>query len=151
MLVGMATKKQRKREERYRHHGVDRPRSPQIDEKETRSASDEAPKGKSGRTTRAKAAPRGRKPVAYPTLFRCITRAPIFGLLWFVINRFFLGHSDGSGNSVNMDALQALLLAVAMVPLLFGADTVTYRLANRRGLLVSDRPADGWIGWPGKR
>ena len=50
-----------------------------------------------------------------------------------------------------MDALQALLLALAMVPLLFAADTVTYRLANRRGLAVSDRPADGWIGWPGKR
>ena len=148
MLVGMATKKQRKREERYRHHGVDRPRSPQIDEKETRSASDEAPKGKGARNTRAKAAPRGRKPVAYPTLFRCITRAPIFGLLWFVISRFFLGNSN---NSVNMDALQALLLALAMVPLLFAADTVTYRLANRRGLAVSDRPADGWIGWPGKR
>ena len=148
MLVDMATKKQRKREERYRHHGVDRPRSPQIDQKETRSASDEAPKGKSGRNTRSKAAPRARKPVAYPTLFRCLVRAPIFGLLWFVISRFFLGNS---GNSVNADALQALLLTAAMFPLLFGADTVTYRLANRRGLAVAERPADGWIGWPSKR
>ena len=148
MLVDMATKKQRKREERYRHHGVDRPRSPQIDEKETRSVSDEVSKAKGGRNARAKAAPRGRNPVAYPTLFRCLVRAPIFGLLWFVISRYFLGHSS---QSVNLDALQALLLAVAMVPLLFGADTVTYRLANRRGLPVADRPTDGWIGRPGKR
>ncbi len=148
MLADMSKKKQRDREERYRRHGVERPRSPQIDEKESRDEIAADSKAKSSKGRRASAPRRGRKPVAYPTLFRCLVRAPLFGLMWFVIARFFL---DESGNTVNADILQAVILSGAMVPLLFMADTVTYRLARRRNLEVAERPADGWIGFPGKR
>ena len=140
----MAKKKQREREERYRRHGVERPESPQ---RELKAADpDAAPakaKGKGASKSRSSAA-RGRKPVAFPTLRRCLVRAPIFGLMWFVISRFLL---SGAGRTINEDAVQALVLAVAMVPLLYFADKVTYTLAKRRNQPVAEPGPDGWLGF----
>ncbi len=138
----MTTKKQRERERRYRRHGVDRPESPQRDVAAHQAEVKAADKGR-GRS-RGAGRPSGRKPTAYPTLRRALVRAPIFGLIWFVLARFVL---KGSEHSINQDVLQTLILTVAMVPLLFGADTITYRLANRKGLPVEDRPPDGWLGF----
>lgn len=139
----MTTKKQRERERRYRRHGVDRPESPQRDPAahahETEAKADKG-RGRSRGASRAS----GRKPTAYPTLRRALVRAPIFGIIWFVLARFML---KGSGHSIDQDVLQTLILTVVMVPLLFGADTVTYRLANRKGLPVQEPPADGWLGF----
>ncbi|MGI9116695.1 MAG: hypothetical protein ACR2JV_03550 [Gaiellales bacterium] len=136
----MARKKQREREQRYRRHGVDRPESPQREHRPEHV--DEAPaKGKARAKGRASG---GRKPVAYPTLRRCLVRAPIFGLMWFVISRFLLSKS---GHTVNEDAVQALILTVAMVPLLYFADKVTYTLARRRGLPIAEPGPDGWLGF----
>jgi len=140
----MAKKKQREREERYRRHGVERPESPQREMKA--AAPDAAPakaKGKGASKSRSSAA-RGRKPVAFPTLRRCLVRAPIFGLMWFVISRFLL---SGAGRTINEDAVQALVLAVAMVPLLYFADKVTYTLAKRRNQPVAEPGPDGWLGF----
>ncbi|MEI6689783.1 MAG: hypothetical protein WCN97_10575 [Thermoleophilia bacterium] len=140
----MAKKKQREREERYRRHGVERPESPQ---RELKAADpDAAPakaKGKGASKARSSAA-RGRKPVAFPTLRRCLVRAPIFGLMWFVISRFLL---SGAGRTINEDAVQALVLTVAMVPLLYFADKVTYTLAKRRDQPVGEPGPDGWLGF----
>jgi hypothetical protein len=140
----MAKKKQREREERYRRHGVERPESPQREIKAAHA--DEAPakaKGKGASKSRASSA-RGRKPVAFPTLRRCLVRAPIFGLMWFVISRFLL---RGSNHTLNEDAFQALVLTVAMVPLLYFADKVTYTLAKRRNQPVAEPGPDGWLGF----
>jgi hypothetical protein len=140
----MAKKKQREREERYRRHGVERPESPQREMKATDP--DAAPakaKGKGASKARSGTA-RGRKPVAFPTLRRCLVRAPIFGLMWFVISRFLL---SGAGRTINEDAVQALVLAVAMVPLLYFADKVTYTLAKRRNQPVAEPGPDGWLGF----
>lgn len=140
----MAKKKQREREERYRRHGVERPESPQREMKAAHP--DDAPakaKGKGASKSRSTAA-RGRKPVAYPTLRRCLVRAPIFGLMWFVISRFLL---RGSGHTINEDAFQAIVLTVAMVPLLYLADKVTYTLAKRRNQAVAEPGPDGWLGF----
>ena len=146
MLPSMAKKKQREREERYRRHGVDRPESPQREMKAAEP--DEAPaKGKGAGKAKAKSrssAPRGRKPVAFPTLRRSLVRAPIFGIMWFAISRLLLGKS---GHSINQDAFQALILTVAMVPLLYFADKVTYTLAKRRNQPVAEPGPDGWLGF----
>lgn len=142
----MSSKKQREREARYRRHGVERPRSPQIDQKEARV---EEPKDKKGRRpSSSKSSARVRKPVPYPTLFRALTRAPIFGLIWFVLMRFVLSRE---AQTVEADVLQALILTGVMLPLLFLTDTVTYRLAKRRDVVVAERPTDGWIGFPRRR
>jgi len=140
----MAKKKQREREERYRRHGVDRPESPQREMKAAEPAAAPA-KGKGRAKAKGRSsAPRGRKPVAFPTLRRSLVRAPIFGLMWFVISRLLLSKS---GHSINQDALQALILTVAMVPLLFFADKVTYTLAKRRDQPVAEPGPDGWLGF----
>ena len=138
----MTTKKQREREERYRRHGVDRPESPQRDAAAQR-ADEPADKGKGRSRSRARSTS-SRKPTPFPTLRRSLVRAPFFGLMWFVISRFML---HGSGNTVERDALQTLLLTAAMIPLLYFADKVTYTLARRKGLPVEDPPADGWLGF----
>lgn len=106
---------------------------------------DEAPaKGKAKGGKGRSSASRGRKPVAFPTIRRSLVRAPIFGLMWFVISRFLL---SSSGKSVEQDALQALILTVAMVPLLYFADKVTYTLAKRRNQPVGEPGPDGWLGF----
>lgn len=143
----MPTDKQRRKQERFRRHGVERPRSPQIDEKEARTAAAAEQKGKKGSKGRAKkgsSAPRARKPVPFPTLKRALIRAPIFGLIWFVLMRFVL--SQG-GTSPVQDATQALILTGVMIPLLILTDSITYRLASRRGLPVQERPRDGYLGF----
>ena len=43
--------------------------------------------------------------------------------------------------------VQALILTGVMIPLLFLTDSITYRLANRRGLPVQERPRDGYLGF----
>ena len=140
----MAKKKQREREERYRRHGVERPESPQREIKASQPAA--APtKGKGsskgkGRSTAARA----RRPVPYPTLRRSLTRAPIFGLMWFVISRFLL---SGGERTINEDILQAAILTAAMLPLLYFADKVTYTLAKRRDQPVAEPGPDGWLGF----
>ena len=142
--AGMAKKKQREREERYRRHGVERPESPQREIKAAHP--DDAPakgKGKSGSKSRS-SAPRGRKPVPYPTLRRSLIRAPIFGLMWFVISRFLL---SGGSRTVNEDLTQAVILTAAMIPLLYFADKVTYTLAKRRDQPVGEPGPDGWLGF----
>ena len=143
----MPTDKQRRKQERFRRHGVERPRSPQLDEKESRQAAEAEQKGKRGSKGRAKkgsSAPRARKPVPFPTLKRALIRAPIFGLIWFVLMRFVL--SQG-GSSPTQDATQALILTGVMIPLLFLTDSITYRLASRRGMPVQERPRDGYLGF----
>lgn len=140
----MAKKKQREREERYRRHGVERPESPQREMKATQP--EDAPakaKGKGSSKSRSTAA-RGRKPVAYPTLRRSLVRAPIFGLMWFVISRFLL---SGASRTINEDVFQAVILTVAMVPLLYFADKVTYTLAKRKNQPVAEPGPDGWLGF----
>ena len=154
MLPSMAKKKQREREERYRRHGVERPESPQREMKamepaevpangKTSSKGKAKAKGKGASKSRSTAA-RGRKPVPFPTLRRCLVRAPIFGLMWFVISRFLL---HNAGHTMNEDAFQALVLTVAMVPLLYFADKVTYTLAKRRDQPVAEPGPDGWLGF----
>lgn len=138
----MARKKQREREQRYRRHGVDRPESPQR-EVRAQHAEDEPAKGK-GRSKGRSGGSRARKPVPYPTLRRCLVRAPLFGLMWFAISRFLL---SGSGHTVNEDILQALILTAAMLPLLYFADKVTYTLAKRRGMPIAEPGPDGWLGF----
>lgn len=142
----MPTDKQRRKQERFRRHGVERPRSPQLDEKESRQAAQAEQKGRKGSKGRAKSssAARARKPVPFPTLKRALIRAPIFGLIWFVLMRFVL--SQG-GTSPVQDATQALILTGVMIPLLLLTDSITYRLASRRGLPVQDRPRDGYLGF----
>ncbi len=144
----MTTERQRRKQERFRRHGVERPRSPQIDEKEARQASEDERKSAKGRKggsrSRASSAPRGRKPVPFPTIRRALTRAPIFGLIWFVLMRFLL---SGGQTTPAEDAVQALILTGVMIPLLFLTDSITYRLANRRGLPVQERPRDGYLGF----
>jgi hypothetical protein len=140
----MAKKKQREREERYRRHRVERPESPQREIKASQPA-DAPTKGKrsskgKGRSTAARA----RRPVPYPTLRRSLTRAPIFGLLWFLISRFLL---SGGERTINEDILQAVILTAAMLPLLYFADKVTYTLAKRRDQPVAEPGPDGWIGF----
>ncbi|MCX6391746.1 MAG: hypothetical protein NTX95_04540 [Actinobacteria bacterium] len=140
----MAKKKQREREERYRRHGVERPESPQREIKAAHP--DDAPakgKGKSGSKSRS-SAPRGRKPVPYPTLRRSLIRAPIFGLMWFAISRFLL---SGASRTINEDLTQAVILTAAMIPLLYFADKVTYTLAKRRDQPVGEPGPDGWLGF----
>ena len=145
--AAMSTKKQREKEQRYRRHGVERPRSPQIDQKQARG--DEEPATKRGKrgSSHSSAAARPRKPVPYPTLFRALSRAPIFGILWFVLFRFILSKQ---AQDVSVDIYQALILTGVMIPLLFVTDTVTYRLSKRRGVPLGERPSDGWIGFPGR-
>jgi len=144
MLPSMAKKKQREREERYRRHGVERPESPQREMKATDpDAVPAKAKGKGGSKSRSSAA-RGRKPIAYPTLRRSLMRAPIFGLMWFVISRFLL---SGAARTINEDLFQAVILTVAMVPLLFFADKVTYTLAKRKDQPVAEPGPDGWLGF----
>jgi hypothetical protein len=144
----MAKKKQREREERYRRHGVERPESPQREIKA--SQPDETPtkgKGKGKGSSKGKGrstAARARRPVPYPTLRRSLTRAPIFGLMWFVISRFLL---SGGERTINEDILQAVILTAAMLPLLYFADKVTYTLAKRRDQPVAEPGPDGWIGF----
>ena len=96
-------------------------------------------KGK-GRSTAARA----RRPVPYPTLRRSLIRAPIFGLMWFVISRFLL---SGGERTINADILQAAILTAAMLPLLYFADKVTYTLAKRRDQPVAEPGPDGWLGF----
>jgi hypothetical protein len=142
----MAKKKQREREERYRRHGVERPESPQREIKA--SQPDETPtKGKGKGSSKGKGrstAARARRPVPYPTLRRSLTRAPIFGLMWFLISRFLL---SGGERTINEDILQAVILTAAMLPLLYFADKVTYTLAKRRDQPVAEPGPDGWIGF----
>ena len=146
----MPTDKQRRKQERFRRHGVERPRSPQLDEKEARQEAEAEQKGKrgakpsKGRAKKGSSAPRARKPVPFPTLKRALIRAPIFGLIWFVLMRFVL--SQG-GTSPVQDATQALILTGVMIPLLLLTDSITYRLANRRGVPVQERPRDGYLGF----
>ncbi len=147
----MPTERQRKREERFRRHGVDRPESPEHAEKLEREAEEgeaKATKGKRGgaksRKRSSSSASRGRKPVPYPTIKRGLIRAPLFGVFWFVIMRFFLSPET---RTVNEDLLQAAILTVVMLPLLFMTDMITYRLASRRGVPVEDRPLDGYLGF----
>ena len=142
----MPTDKQRRKQERFRRHGVERPRSPQLDEKEARREAEAEQKGKKGAKGRAKgsSAPRARKPVPFPTLKRALIRAPIFGLIWFVLMRFVLSQGD---TSPVQDAMQALILTGVMIPLLILTDSITYRLARRRGLPVQERPRDGYLGF----
>lgn len=146
----MPTDKQRRKQERFRRHGVERPRSPQLDEKEARDAAAADPKGgrgrsgAKGRAGKGSSAPRARKPVPFPTLKRALVRAPIFGLIWFVLMRFVLSQGD---TSPTQDAIQALILTGVMIPLLLLTDSITYRLARRRGLPVQDRPRDGYLGF----
>ena len=138
----MAKKKQREREERYRRHGVERPESPQREAKATQV--DDAPtKGKGGKKSRSTTA-RARKPVPYPTLRRSLVRAPIFGLLWFVISRFLL---SGAERTINEDIVQAVILTLAMLPLLYFADKVTYTLARRKNHPVAEPGPGGWLGF----
>jgi hypothetical protein len=82
--------------------------------------------------------------VPYPTLKRALIRAPIFGLIWFVLMRFVL--SQGGASPIQ-DATQALILTGVMIPLLLLTDSITYRLAGRRGLPVQERPRDGYLGF----
>ena len=142
----MAKKKQREREERYRRHGVERPESPQREIKA--SQSDETPaKGKGKGSSKGKGrstAARARRPVPYPTLRRSLIRAPLFGLMWFVISRFLL---SGGERTINADILQAAILTAAMLPLLYFADRVTYTLAKRRDQPVAEPGPDGWLGF----
>ncbi|MGA0122228.1 MAG: hypothetical protein ACO3KD_04375 [Gaiellales bacterium] len=143
----MTTERQRKKQERFRRHGVERPRSPQIDEKEARRAEEDdrkAAKGKRGSKSRSSSAPRGRKPVPFPTIKRALTRAPIFGAIWFVLMRFLISRGQTTPAE---DAIQALILTGVMLPLLFLTDSITYRLASRRGMPVQDRPRDGYLGF----
>ena len=148
----MPTERQRKREERFRRPGVDRPESPQHQEKLEREAAEaEKPvKGKGRRSGSSKgrrpssSAARSRKPVPYPTLRRALIRAPLFGVLWFAVMRFFLSPET---RTVNDDIIQALILTGVMLPLLFMTDMITYRLASKRGVPVQDRPADSYIGF----
>ena len=140
----MAKKKQREREERYRRHGVERPESLQREMKATHPEGTPAKAKAKGKGKGGRRAPAARKPIAYPTLRRSLTRAPIFGLLWFVVSRFLLSKS---GHSVNDDAIQAIGLTVAMVPLLYFADKVTYTLAKRKDQPVAEPGPDGWLGF----
>ena len=143
----MPTDKQRRKQERFRRHGVERPRSPQLDEKAARQeaeAEQKAKRGSKGRAKKGSSAPRSRKPVPFPTLKRALIRAPIFGLIWFVLMRFVLSRGDTSPIE---DVTQALILTGVMLPLLLLTDSITYRLANRRGLPVQERPRDGYLGF----
>lgn len=146
----MPTDKQRRKQERFRRHGVERPRSPQLDEKEARQEAEAEQKGKrgakpsKGRARKGASAPRARKPVPFPTLKRALIRAPIFGLIWFVLMRFVLSRGDTSPIE---DVTQALILTGVMLPLLILTDSITYRLASRRGLPVQERPRDGYLGF----
>lgn len=148
----MPSKKQRSKEERYRRHGVERPESPQRHERLAEAEAEaEAGKAKSKSGSKGKSksrsrssAPRGRKPVPYPTVRRALIRAPIFGVLWFVLVHFLLG---GGSQPVETNLIQAAILTLIMAPLLFGTDTMTYRLAKRRGLELQERPADGFLGF----
>ncbi len=137
----MTTRKQRERAERYRRHGIERPVAPQRGQKA--SAPDEpAEKGK-GKTKQTRP-PAGRKPVAYPTLRRCLKRAPIFGAIWFVLVRFVL---SSGGTTPLEDLNQAVILTLVMIPLLFLTDMITFRMARRRGLAVQERPNGGYLGF----
>ena len=141
----MTTKKQRDRERRYRRHGVDRPESPQRDAGAHHEEEADAKKASKGRgRSRSSGRSSGRKPTPYPTLRRALVRAPIFGIIWFVLARLVL---QGGSRPIEQDVLQTLILTVVMVPLLFGAETVTFRLARRKGLPLEDPPADGWLGF----
>lgn len=144
MLPGMTTRRQRERQERYRRHGVDRPVAPQREQKAQREG-DEGASGTTKKGAKGKAAPRGRKPVPYPTLKRCLIRAPIFGIIWFALITLVLS----AGQPPMTNVLQALILTAVMIPLLFVTDMITYRLAKRRDLPVQERPASGYLGFGG--
>jgi hypothetical protein len=145
----MPSKKQRSKEERYRRHGVERPESPQRQERLAEiEAEEESGKGKSKGKAKPKSksrssATRARKPVPYPTIRRALIRAPIFGALWYVLITFVLGGQS----SPTANIVQALILTLIMMPLLFGTDTMTYRMAKKRGLETQERPADGFLGF----
>lgn len=147
----MPSKKQRSKEERYRRHGVERPESPQRQERLAGMEAEEesgAAKGKAKGKPKAKsksrsAAQRARKPVPYPTVRRALIRAPIFGALWYVLITFVLG----GNTSPTANLFQAAILTLIMLPLLFGTDTMTYRMAKKRGLETQERPADGFLGF----
>lgn len=147
----MPSKKQRSKEERYRRHGVERPESPQRQERLAEIEAEEesgAAKGKTKAKSKSKSksrssSPRARKPVPYPTVRRALIRAPIFGALWYVLITFVLGGST----SPTANLFQAVILTLIMLPLLFGTDTMTYRMAKKRGLETQERPADGFLGF----
>ncbi len=139
----MTTRRQRERQERYRRHGVERPVAPQREQKAQREGDEAASPAKKG--GRGKSQPRGRKPVPYPTLRRCLIRAPIFGFIWFGLITLVL--SQGQPPLSNL--LQAMILTVVMIPLLFMTDMLTYRLAKRRDLPVQERPQSGYLGFGG--
>jgi hypothetical protein len=141
----MTTRKQRERAERYRRHGVDRPVAPQREQKGSVPEEETKGKGKGQKASPRTAA--GRKPIAYPTLRRSLKRAPIFGLIWFVLIRFVL--SRGTTTPMQ-DFYQALILTAVMIPLLFMTDMITFRMARRRGLAVQERPPGGHLGFGGR-
>jgi hypothetical protein len=142
----MTTRKQRERAERYRRHGVDRPVAPQREQKADAPEEETGRKGKGKGKSRQSRPPAKRKPVPYPTLRRSLKRAPIFGLIWFVLIRFVLSRGTTTPTE---DFFQAVILTVVMVPLLFMTDTLTFRMARRRGVPVQERPPGGYLGFGG--
>lgn len=132
----MATRKQLKRERKRRTHGIER----MVPDTAVHEPSEKEPSTRSkGRTAKPATNPamRGRKPVAYPTIWRALKRAPLLAAVWFVLIEFVF---KPSGSSTQGNIVTTLLIGAVMVPAMYLTDRFAYRMAVKRGAPVQAPP-----------
>ena len=91
----MATRKQLKRERKRRTHGIERDGAGHARCGDRREAAVDAQPGRTASRRRTRAH-RGRKPVAYPTIWRALKRAPLLAGVWFILIEFVFKPSGSS-------------------------------------------------------
>jgi hypothetical protein len=139
----VATRKQLKRERKRRTHGIER----MVPDTAVQETTEKQPSTRGrGRTAKPAANPahRGRKPVAYPTIWRALKRAPLLAAVWFVLIEFVF---KPSGSSTTGNLITTALIGAVMVPAMYLTDRFAYRMAIKRGAPVEDPPT-GRFGRP---
>ena len=130
----MATRKQLKRERKRRTHGIERiaPDTAVHEPQEKQPSS-----GRKARAAKPNPAYRGKKPVAYPTIWRALKRAPLLAAVWFVLIEFVF---KPSGSSTQGNLVTTALIGAVMVPAMYLTDRFAYRMAVKRGAPVEEPP-----------
>lgn len=134
----MATRKQLKRERKRRTHSIERmePDTAAVAESEEKRPATKS-RGRSAKQA-TNPAHRGRKPVAYPTIWRALKRAPLLAGVWFVLIEFVF---KPSGSSTQGNLITTALIGAVMVPAMYLTDRFAYRMALKRGAPVEQPPA----------
>ena len=132
----MATRKHLKRERKRRTHGIERA-VPDTAAREPVEKS-AATGGRSRNAKATSAAKSGRKPVAYPTIWRALKRAPLLAAVWFVLIEFVF---KPESSSTQGNLITTALIGAVMVPAMYLTDRFAYRMALKRGAPVEPPPS----------